>query len=250
MRKDSGRVNAVFVGLRYLQVLALLRSPDPTLKKKAQHLLELALRQPGADASVVGRLNDLWQVPAGERQASDDRNLTATQGPLATLLAFLVQDWLGQPMIEAHWPMLEHLCLNSERAGFTFMAAQAAQLLGRTHINTRASYTAKAVTLRSQQGMVDLTDWFARQEPWQRQLAALVGLAPASAADGVLVLTETPTRLRVIQVSDEHQRIAAILGQSLRVPVRAKEQVINAIRSISSLITIVSDLDELLSEFE
>jgi hypothetical protein len=72
-------------------------------------------------------------------------------------------------------------------------------------------------------------------------------LEPAINADSAPVLTtqETPTRLRIIEVTDEHRRIGSILGESLSVPVRAKEQVLDAIRAISSLITIQSDLDVL-----
>ena len=48
-------------------------------------------------------------------------------------------------------------------------------------------------------------------------------LQPPIGRASVLVFKETPTRLRVIDVTEEHIRIGNILGESLRLPVRAKE---------------------------
>ncbi|CDG80754.1 DEAD/DEAH box helicase [Janthinobacterium agaricidamnosum] len=58
----------------------------------------------------------------------------------------------------------------------------------------------------------------------------------------VVVTKETPTRLRVVHILDEHRRIAAIVGASLAVPVHAEKQVLQAIRAISSLVTVQSDI--------
>lgn len=55
---------------------------------------------------------------------------------------------------------------------------------------------------------------------------------------------ETPTRLKVIEITAEHRRIAEILGQrnKLEVPAAAKEKVLNAISAVSSIVTVHSDV--------
>jgi hypothetical protein len=58
----------------------------------------------------------------------------------------------------------------------------------------------------------------------------------------VVVQQETPTRLRVIKIQGEHRRIAAIVGKGLAVPLDAKTQVLQAIASISTLVTVQSDI--------
>lgn len=58
----------------------------------------------------------------------------------------------------------------------------------------------------------------------------------------VLITKETPTRLRVFSIGKEHRRIAAIVGQALTVPPQAKQQVLQAVSSLSSLITVQSDI--------
>lgn len=64
-------------------------------------------------------------------------------------------------------------------------------------------------------------------------------------SDGYVVLTrETPTRFKVVELSEEHRRIARILGDNgLQVPVSAKKDVLSAIGSISSLVTVYSDME-------
>jgi hypothetical protein len=57
-----------------------------------------------------------------------------------------------------------------------------------------------------------------------------------------LLQQETPTRLRVIQVNNEHRRIATILGSSLTVPLEAEQKVMQAIGSVAPLITVQSDI--------
>lgn len=58
----------------------------------------------------------------------------------------------------------------------------------------------------------------------------------------IIVTRETPTRLRVVTIADEHRRIAAIVGNGLNVPAHAEQQVLHAISSISSLVTVQSDI--------
>lgn len=60
----------------------------------------------------------------------------------------------------------------------------------------------------------------------------------------VLAFKETPTRLKVIKVTDDHRRITAILGAKhhLEVPAQAQDRVLQAIGSLSSLVTVQSDI--------
>ena len=68
-------------------------------------------------------------------------------------------------------------------------------------------------------------------------------MPPITRAD-VLVEKETPTRLKVIVVNEQHQRIAAVLGEKnrLTVPLQAEERVLRAIASIANLVTVQSDI--------
>lgn len=57
------------------------------------------------------------------------------------------------------------------------------------------------------------------------------------------LVEETPTRFKVIEVTEEHRRIARILGASgLRAPSSATEDVLAAIAGISSLVTVHSSI--------
>jgi superfamily II DNA or RNA helicase len=58
------------------------------------------------------------------------------------------------------------------------------------------------------------------------------------------VIKETPTRLKVVEITTEHRRIAEILGKQnrLTVPTNAEEQVLNAINAVSRLVTVQSDI--------
>ncbi|MCU0552191.1 MAG: DEAD/DEAH box helicase, partial [Leptolyngbya sp. Prado105] len=60
----------------------------------------------------------------------------------------------------------------------------------------------------------------------------------------IVLVKESPTRLKVIELTTEHRRIAEILGSrnKLEVPEQAKDQVMNAIQAISGLVTVHSDI--------
>jgi SNF2-related domain len=62
--------------------------------------------------------------------------------------------------------------------------------------------------------------------------------------ENIMVVKETPTRLKVIEIKPEHRRIAEILGAQnrLEVPTSAKERVLAAINAISGVITVHSDI--------
>ncbi|HYA41970.1 MAG TPA: DEAD/DEAH box helicase [Syntrophobacteraceae bacterium] len=57
------------------------------------------------------------------------------------------------------------------------------------------------------------------------------------------VIQETPTRFKVIELSEKHRRIARVLGSGgLIVPASASEQVLNAITALSSHVLVHSDI--------
>ncbi|KAF1011527.1 MAG: RNA polymerase-associated protein RapA [Pseudomonas fluorescens] len=58
---------------------------------------------------------------------------------------------------------------------------------------------------------------------------------------------ETPTRLVVYPVTEEHRRIAAIVGKGLRIPAVAREKVLQSVSSIAPLLPVRTDLPELMT---
>ncbi|WP_339136167.1 MAG: DEAD/DEAH box helicase [Candidatus Electrothrix sp. GW3-4] len=60
----------------------------------------------------------------------------------------------------------------------------------------------------------------------------------------VAVWPETPTRFRVMEINDEHRRVAEITGRDgLRIPISASGQVLNAIGNIASFMTVHSSIN-------
>jgi len=60
----------------------------------------------------------------------------------------------------------------------------------------------------------------------------------------VALWPETPTRFRVMEINDEHRRVAEITGRDgLRIPVAASRQVLDAIGNIASFMTVHSSID-------
>ncbi|MEO5345754.1 MAG: DEAD/DEAH box helicase [Magnetococcus sp. YQC-9] len=69
--------------------------------------------------------------------------------------------------------------------------------------------------------------------------------------EGVRAIRESPTRIKLIEVTTAHKKIADILGdKGLRVPVRAKEQVMQAMRAIAPLVTIHSGIGGGIADIE
>jgi SNF2 family DNA or RNA helicase len=63
-------------------------------------------------------------------------------------------------------------------------------------------------------------------------------------SQNVITIKETPTRIKVIEVSAEHRRIAEIIGSKnqLEVPAIAEKQVLAAINAVSGIVTVHSDI--------
>ncbi|MEB3289743.1 MAG: DEAD/DEAH box helicase [Leptolyngbya sp.] len=67
---------------------------------------------------------------------------------------------------------------------------------------------------------------------------------PLEDQQSVALIKETPTRIKVVEFTKEHQRIAAILGpqNALEVPESAKDKVLDTLNAIVSLVTVHSDI--------
>jgi superfamily II DNA or RNA helicase len=67
---------------------------------------------------------------------------------------------------------------------------------------------------------------------------------PLPSNTSMVLWKETPTRVLVFRLKDEHRNIARVLGPDnhLRVPLAAQEQVLSAISAISGLVTVQSDI--------
>ncbi|MFT5644543.1 MAG: hypothetical protein ACI83P_002100 [Janthinobacterium sp.] len=378
LRRESGKRKTLFAGIGgHLYVLSLLRSDAPAAHKQASAYLDLALAGPHtADSAVYLQLSLLQQVRAGTLAADALLTRTWDSRMQPQLFQALLYYWMALPQLEERRAQLLELVQRAEDAGFDFIKAQAAALLGHLGDEQQAHY---ASAFRARCALVDMAHWFERQQPWQRQLAALIklqhgvpvagnvsrlvwivdfdarhgithlepreqkcgarglwsrgramglkrlhdeaeqidfltpqdvraagaigpfreyyGSAPryeldtdkaiaalvghplvfwleqpdariellagapelliktqrdqlmihlqpalAGVIGDVVVTQETPTRLRVIRMQDEHRRIAAIVGNGLAVPLHAKTQVLQAIGAISSLVTVQSDL--------
>ncbi|MEH2093617.1 DEAD/DEAH box helicase [Nostoc sp.] len=63
-------------------------------------------------------------------------------------------------------------------------------------------------------------------------------------SQNILHIKETPTRIKVIEISAEHRRIAEIIGKEnkLNVPAIAEKQVLAAINAVSGIVTVHSDI--------
>lgn len=60
----------------------------------------------------------------------------------------------------------------------------------------------------------------------------------------IVVVKESPTRLKVIEITPDHRRIADLLGKQnrLEVPTAAQERVLAAISAVSRIVTVQSDI--------
>ena len=64
----------------------------------------------------------------------------------------------------------------------------------------------------------------------------------------VQIIKESPTRIKIIEISEEVKQIARILNKGIKIPATAKQQVLDAVKSISSLITVHSEINGSISD--
>ncbi|MFB9241560.1 DEAD/DEAH box helicase [Massilia antarctica] len=379
LRRETGKRKMTFPGIGgHLYVLALLRSPDPKHAKAAETYLDIVTRAAQShDTAVCQQLNMLRQIRGGtvDAQVLPTRSWESALQPF--MFRALLHYWLALPQLDDKRAQLEQMMTQATEAGFDLIAAQLGALLGRIGAVSREQ---EAIALRQRLRFADMSGWFEREEPWERQLNALINLQPAvnvevvkearlvwglrfdplygiadieareqkrdaqggwsrgramglkrlsedaasfdfltsqdlhvvatlnaykyysgggvryeldmdkavaalighpllfwidapgtrvellpgepelmikaragnvtitlqppilDNTDDVCVTRETPTRLRVVRISDEHRRIGAIVGNGLVVPLHAEKQVLKAIGAISSIVTVQSDI--------
>jgi SNF2 family DNA or RNA helicase len=70
-----------------------------------------------------------------------------------------------------------------------------------------------------------------------------IQLVPPMRQDlGIVIVKETPTKVRVTKVTAEYRKIAALIGDRLQVPAEAQERVLAAISNIAQIVTVHSDI--------
>jgi SNF2 family DNA or RNA helicase len=379
LRRETGKRKAIFEGIGgHLYVTALLRSSDPKHAKAAESYLDSATRAVQShDTAVYQQLSMLRQIRGGTVDADvlPSRNWETALQPV--MFRTLLHWWLGLPQLAERKAWLEQQLETAEQAGFGFIAAQIGSVLG---LLGMIGIEKRAIALRQRHRFTDLALWFEREQPWERQLNALINLQPAvnvevvkesrlawllgwdphlgvralepreqkrdaqggwtrgrplglkrlaeeaaeldfltaqdvqvAASIGahryysgtgtryefdldkavatlaghpllfwmdspgtriellpgepqlmvragggkvtvslhpplreqqgdVVVTKETPNRLRIVRIKDEHRRIGAIVGDGLEVPLAAEKRVLQAISAISSIVTVQSDI--------
>jgi len=387
LRRETGKRKAVFSGMGgYLYATAMLRRDDAKDRKAVESYLDSATRAVQShDTAVYQQLSMLRQIRGGtvDAEVLPSRNWETALQPV--LFRALLHWWLGMPQLSARRELLEESLALSEAAGFDFISAQLAGVLGQMG---SISHEARAIALRQQHRLSDMTLWFEREQAWERQLNALINLQPAvnvevvkesrlvwllrhdvhlgvqevepreqkrdaqgawsrgrpmglkrlleeaasldfvtaqdlqvvasigaqrqqygsglrydfdldkavaalighpllfwmdspgtrvellpgepellvkadrdnvtislrpplGRGDGDVVVTrESPSRLRVVRIRDEHRRIGAIVGEALVVPLEAEVRVLQAIGAISSIVTVQSDIGASAADIE
>ena len=387
LRRETGKRKAVFGGIGgYLYVVALLRSDDPKHAKAAEAYLDSATRAVQShDTAVYQQLSMLRQIRGGtvDAEVLPSRSWEGALQPF--MFRALLHYWLGLPQLKERLSDIQQQLELAQAAGFGLIAAQLAALSGALGV---VGHEQLASELRRQHRLSDMTLWFEREEPWERQLNALINLQPAvnvevvkesrlvwlirydihtgvqeiepreqkrdaqggwsrgralglkrMAEDGatldfltaqdiqaaaaigayryysgsgvryefdidkalaalsghpllfwmdapgtrvellpgepellvkagggkvtismrpplgeqrgdVIVTRETPTRLRIVRIKEEHRRIGAIVGDGLVVPLAAEKRVLKAIGAISSIVTVQSDIGSSAADIE
>ena len=390
LRRETGKRKAVFDGhCAHIAMAALLRSSDPAYRKLADAWLEIetrAVQRP--DNAVWFQLGMLHEIQRGTVDAALFGTRSWEMSLEPTVFRALIHHWLALPTLNDQRARLEDMLLQSEAAGFDLWSAQLAGVLAQMGQAGHLAHEQRASELRRQHRLPDMSGWFAREEPWERQLNALINLQPAvnvesvresrlvwlirydphlgvqelepreqkrdaqggwsrgramglkrlaeegaaldfltaqdlqavnaiagrryyagsgirfelevhkalaalvghpllfwmdspgtrvellpgepellvkklgdkvsivlhppvEDSDGEVVVTrETPTRLRLVHIRDEHRRIAAIVGAGLTVPMEAERRVLRAIGAVSSIVTVQSDIGASSSDIE
>jgi len=204
LRRETGKRKAVFEGMGgHLYVTALLRSSDPKHIKALDGYLDAATRAVQShDTAVYQQLSMLRQIRGGtvDAEVLPSRNWETTLQPI--MFRALLHHWLGMPQLQDKRALLEQALDVAEQAGFDFIAAQIGSVLGTLGMLTHEKC---AIALRQQHRFTDLALWFEREEPWERQLNALINLQPA-----VNVEVVKESRLAWMLTWDEHLGIRAI----------------------------------------
>jgi len=207
LRRETGKRKAVFEGIGgHLYVTALLRSSDPKHQKAVDSYLDAATRAVQSyDTAVYQQLSMLRQIRGGtvDAEVLPSRNWETALQPV--MFRALLHHWLGMPQLLDKATLLEGALDVADSAGFDFIAAQIGSVLGALGGDGAVAMERRAIALRQQHRFVDLALWFEREEPWERQLNALINLQPA-----VNVEVVKESRLAWMIGYDEHLGVRAV----------------------------------------
>ncbi len=178
LRRETGKRKAIFAGIGgHLYVAALLRRGDAKHQKAVESYLDSATRAVQShDTAVYQQLSMLRQIRGGtvDAEVLPSRSWESALQPV--MFRALLHWWLGMPQLSSRRAQLEECLALSEAAGFDFISAQLAGLLGQLG---GLKHEQRAIALRQQHRLTDMTLWFEREQPWERQLNALINLQPA-----------------------------------------------------------------------
>ncbi len=187
LRRETGKRKATFSGhCAHIAVAALLRSSEPAHRKLADAWLEIetrAVQRP--DNAVWFQLGMLHEI----RRGTVDASLFATRSwELAlepTVFRALIHYWLALPSLNSQRARLDDMLAQSELAGFDLWTAQLAGVLAQMGQTGYLIHEDRASELRRKHRFSDMALWFTREEPWERQLNALINLQPALTVEHV-----------------------------------------------------------------
>ena len=178
LRRETGKRKAIFAGIGgHLYVAALLRRGDAKHQKAVEGYLDSATRAVQShDTAVYQQLSMLRQIRGGtvDAEVLPSRSWESALQPV--MFRALLHWWLGMPQLASRRAQLEESLALSEAAGFDFLSAQLAGLLGQLG---GVGHEQRAIALRQRHRLTDMTGWFEREQPWERQLNALINLQPA-----------------------------------------------------------------------
>jgi SNF2 family DNA or RNA helicase len=204
LRKETGKRKAIFEGIGgHLYVTALLKSGDQKHAKALDSYLDSATRAVQShDTAVYQQLSMLRQIRGGTVDADvlPSRNWETALQPV--MFRALLHWWLGMPQLADRQAFLEQQMEIAEAAGFDFIAAQIGSVLGQLGM---VGIDRRAIALRQRHRFTDMALWFEREQPWERQLNALINLQPA-----VNVEVVKESRLAWLLGWDEHLGVRAI----------------------------------------
>jgi hypothetical protein len=206
LRRETGKRKALFGGIGgYLFVTAMMRSSAPKYQKTLDGYLDTATRAVQShDTAVYQQLSMLRQIRGGTVEAEVLASRNWEQALVPAMFRALLYHWLGLPLPTERRNQLEqHLAL-AQRAGFDFVAAQLASVLGAAGAAGAAGFEQQAIALRQQHRFTDMALWFEREQPWERQLNALIGLQP-----------DTP-----VAAPDKQSRLVWLIGYDAHLGVR------------------------------
>ncbi len=117
---------------------------------------------------------------------------------------------------------------------YDFMPKVLTELVGHPLIFWEDSYSVRMEFIKEEPGLL-----IKKQKNGTYKVAFPYAIDPD---DEVMLVKETPTRIKVIEINANVKRIAEILDDGIIVPKKAKNRLLEAVQNISSFITLQSDI--------